>query len=206
MKKSLKVLALVMLLITIWQISVSYAKFYTQAHATFSSNVGDWKIKINEMDIYSENGDKVSFVIDKLKFDKNSYTVENKIAPGREGYFSINIDPEGTSVAVRYDIDLNMDEFNSLTEQNNKILISVEEGLRNNQIIRTGENTYTAIIKLEDINANKKDDVRIKVKWENSDENNLVDTETGNEYGKNISIPVEVTVSQYLGEEIIPYI
>ena len=206
MKKSLKILALIMLLITIWQISVSYAKFYAQAHATFSSNVGDWNIKINEMDIYSENGDKVSVEIDELDLVENSYTVENKIAPGSERYFSINIDPEGTSVAVRYDIDLDLGELSDLIEENNKLSISVNEGSRNNPIIQTGKSTYTAIIKLEDINANKKDNVRVNIKWENDDENSQKDTETGSVYGRNFSIPVEVTVSQYLGEEIIPYI
>ena len=206
MKKSLKILALIMLVITIWQISVSYAKFYAQAHATFSNNVGDWNIKINEMDIYSETGDKVAFVIDELDLVANNYTVENKIAPGSERYFSINIDPEGTSVAVRYDINLDLGEFSDLIKENNKLSISVNEGSRNNEIIQTGESTYTAIIKLEDINANKKDNVRVNIKWENDDANSQIDTETGSVYGRNFSIPVEVTVSQYLGEEITPYI
>ena len=93
MKKSFKILTLIMFIITIWQISVTYAKFYTEAHASFEENIGNWIIKVNNTDIYSEDGQNVNFVLDEFYYEQSAYTPENKIAPGKTGYCDIVIDP-----------------------------------------------------------------------------------------------------------------
>ena len=56
MKKVLKILTLVMLIITIIKIGDTYSRYYTSASTNnLSKDIGEWIIKVNEMDIYSED-------------------------------------------------------------------------------------------------------------------------------------------------------
>ena len=72
----------------------------------------------------------------------------------------------------------------------------------NNEIIKTAENTYTGVIPLEKINKDYLDAIEISFSWENVEENNEEDTKIGTVYASNLSIPITVTFSQYLGETI----
>ena len=82
---------------------------------------------------------------------------------------------------------------------------SIEEKEYNNELIQTGENTYTAIIPLEKIKQGKNNRIKIEVEWENIETNNEEDTEEGKVYQSKLKIPIKFVASQYLGETIIPY-
>ena len=74
-------------------------------------------------------------------------------------------------------------------------------------LTKTAENQYTATIGIDDINLNKTDTIRVNVTWENdiSETNDEKDSVLGQKLDTTINIPVQVKVTQYLGEEIIPY-
>ena len=202
MKKVLKILTLIMLIFTIWKISDTYAKYFVKAQtSTLVQEVGKWVIKINNMDIYSEQGESVEFELNNFTSGSGGNTAPGKIAPGSEVYTDIVIDPTGTEVAVRYDIEVDLTAFSNLA-----VKARVEMASGENTLVQTGENTYTGTLTLSEVQAGDTADVRIYLTWENDKTKNEEDSETGSVADKTITVSANVTVSQYLGEEITEYV
>lgn len=191
-------LTLIMLVITIYVISTTYALFQSQIKGSVVKNVGKWSIKINGADVLK--GTSEEFNMQQFVVDENENTKPSKMAPGTTGLFELSIDPTDTQISVRYDISIVLDEIT-----NDKVqLISVEKDSTNN-IVKTAENTYTGIIPLEEIEKGAIDLVKIKFCWENDEQNNMVDSEIGTIINSKIQIPVKVNITQYLGEEITAF-
>ena len=57
----------------------------------------------------------------------------------------------------------------------------------------------------KEIKENKKNNIRVNVVWNNIEENSVEDSKIGLIYNNKLDIPVTVTVTQYLGEEIKEY-
>lgn len=201
MNKKIKVLFLVLGIIVILflacKIVETYALFYSEAEARVSQNLGDWTIKVNDKDV--SNGIVEQFTVEQLELETDENVKEGKIAPGLNGTFTITIDPTDTDVSVRYDITF---DTSHLKAENMK-LAKVEKVDSDNQLIEISENTYTGIISLSDIKQGRKDKIKVTLNWENIDENDLDDTELGKIKDNKINIPILVTITQYLGEEII---
>lgn len=105
-------------------------------------------------------------------------------------------------MSVKYEISLSEEGL-----KNSSLKIkSISETEYNNELIRTEKNTYTAIIPVEKIKQNVSNSIKIEVEWENQEENNEEDTKAGSIYQSVLEIPISVRVSQYLGEEIFPYL
>ena len=73
-------------------------------------------------------------------------------------------------------------------------------------LIKTGPNTYSNVITLNEIKENKTNNIRVHIKWNNNEENNDKDTEIGLTENNTLNIPVSITVLQYSGEKIEPYV
>lgn len=205
MKKVLKILTLIMLIFTILKIGDTYAKYFAKAHTeTLSKEVGQWLIKINEQDIYSQDGQIVEFNLNNFNnFAKigavagdTQVGASNRIFPGSEGYIDIKIDPTGTDVAVKYDIELNLTGVSDLA-----ITARLEMASGENTLVQTDTNTYYGIIDLEEVQAGTAKTVRCYLKWENLDEKDEIDTVAGLNLDSKINLTAKVTATQYLGEE-----
>lgn len=203
MKKVFKILTLIMLILTIVKITDTYAKYYTKATATTNQGIANWQILINDTDIYSETGQEVEFTISP-NLSESANTVPGKIAPGSVWSANINIDPTGTEVAVRYDIQIDNTSIVSMGNIEYEISV-VDQDDTEIAITRTAANKYTGIISLEDLEASKKMQVTVSVTWNNNESTNADDTEFASTYGEKIDIPVKVICKQYLGETITPY-
>ena len=190
-------LATIMLAVTIYEISLTYAVFHSEITGKVTQTIGKWKIKINNTDVLE--GTLEEFTMNQFVVEQNDNTKPNKMAPGTTGTFEVTIDPTNTQVSVRYDISIDLEEVT-----NSKVkLVSVEkENNTNNQIIKTDQNTFTGIIPLEEINKGNIETIKIKFYWENDEENNEVDSEIGTILNSKIQIPIKIDLSQYLGEEI----
>ena len=174
---------------------------------TIEQQSGNWFVKVNNSDIVTGNLVQ-TFTIGSLTYNAENYVMENKIAPGLEGYFDLNIDATEADVAVRYDITVDLAAFatnDKLSLTNVKKFVSSVEV--NNGIIQTGVNTYTGIITLADIQNNVVDNIKCYLAWEedSTGNNDEIDTTMGIA-DTNLSIPVTVVVSQYNGETITAYV
>lgn len=202
MKKVLKILTLVMLIITIIKIGDTYAKYFATANtATLSQDIAKWIIKINELDIKSETGESVELEIDNFGNFSNNYTAPNKIAPFSEGYVDIKIDPTGTDVAVKYDVELD-----TTNDSNLAITAWLEMQSEERTLIKTGEHKYTAIFTLDEIQDSQTDTLRCYIMWANDENKNEIDTEVAGEVDAKVKVNVRITATQYLGEEIVEYV
>lgn len=196
MKKYLYMLSIIALIISLIVINNTYALLESNANATSNLGIGKWIIKLNNVDIskgYSEN-----FIIDNMIDSENENIEDGYIAPGKSGYFDIVIDPSGTEVAIRYDIQINLESMNLP----DNIKLSVDN-LSNNTPIKTDNNRYSGIISLDDINKGNNITLRLNINWDNSDDNyNDTDTEYGMVQDNNFKIPITINLKQYLGEDI----
>ncbi len=198
-KKFFMVLTIIMLVITIYLVSKTYAVFYSEAQGNFTSNIAKWDIKVNNQEVTGRT--EKDFSIDAFNIINDANVKDGKIAPGSEGNFNIQIDSTDTQVSIRYDITIDKEKLeeyrisvDSVTEKNN---------LTN--IIKTSESTYTGIIPITQINNKVVDNINILFKWKNDETKNDNDTLIGTIANSKTNIPINITFSQYLGEEITEY-
>lgn len=193
-KKLLIIVILFIIFIVAYKLINTYALFYSEGKGIIKQKNATWLIYVNEKNIATNN----KFIIDTFELEKNNHVAPGKIAPSVTGNFYITIDPKNTDVSIKYSIKL---DKTKLIDEKIKI-VSIEEVSQNNQLIKTDEATYTGIIKLSDIKAKKINKVKVQITWENDENNNKIDTTLGTIKDYKISIPIEIDVTQYLGEDI----
>lgn len=201
MNKNLqKVLIFVMmcvLALLIYKIIDIYAVFHSEVEANVELKNGVWNITVNGTQITT--GVETQFIVDQITTTENNHVKPGTLAPGLSGNFVLAISPENTNVSVRYDITLNQEE---LGDSNLKIK-SIQEIEKNYQLIKTGENMYTGVMPLEEIQKGILHKIQMEVEWVDDGLNNESDTELGKDT-EPLQIPITVHVIQYLGEEITP--
>ena len=205
MRKTSFIIGALMFMLTIYQIAGAYAKYVTQATGTVDQQAGAWVITLNDDDI---TGGSVSqtFDIDNLTYPANAYVAANKIAPGSTGCFDIEIDPTGTSVAVRFDVTVDTSALAVSSAITMSSACTVVNNVENpNGMTRTGANTYTGVISLASIQSSQTTTARFYITWTNSESNNASDSALGTTANNDLAIPVNVVVSQYGGETITAY-
>jgi len=206
MKKVYILIGLIMLLLTTYEVASSYAKYVSQGIATAEKQAGAWVVKVNNSDISSKNSNK-QFQINNLTSSTNDFVLENKLAPSSRGYFDVVIDATGCSVAIRYDVTMDLTAFNN-SRINFESAYLVVNGTETNGMIRTGENTYSGTLSLNDIRNNKAATARFYLTWteDGTGENDEADSAIGVlRQIENMGVPVSITVSQYSGEQIVQY-
>lgn len=108
-RKILNILFLISLIICLFLISDTYAKYVEEVNTSYQSSAKSWKVVVNEKVIREET--TLSNVITP-RFDNNANMKDGVIVPGREGYFDMDID--FSDVGVPFTVDL-------LVEQNEEV-------------------------------------------------------------------------------------
>lgn len=198
MNRNKKVLIIIVLLIIIfitliYVILSSFATFRSKFTGDMKIDNATWKILVNSTDI-SSNAVK-EFVIDDIGIDESQGVEPGKLAPGLKGNFNILIDPTETDVSIMYEIKFDTTDINAT----NIRIDSVKETISGNTLVKTNSNTYVGIISLDDIKNNVTNNIQVTLFW--YDDGNE-DINIGSIPNHKINIPVQVKVSQYLGEEI----
>ncbi|MCF0125984.1 MAG: hypothetical protein HUJ68_09595 [Clostridia bacterium] len=200
--------AIIMIVITSYQISTTYAKFVTEINTQTQRNVGAWVVKVNDTNI-SNGVANQEFNINQLLYDGNGNVVPGKLAPGLEGYFDLVIDVTDTSVAVRYDIEIDFGLLNIDDDIKFTSIKRIVDGIEKEEgITRTDETKYSGTISLDEITNDKIVTIRFYLKWfeDETEEGNEGDSTIGTTWVRTIDIPVNIEVSQYFGEEIEEYV
>lgn len=192
-KKILYFICGLCLSMTIFMVIDSYGLFESKNVLNVDSNIAKWNVFINGTDIKKNE----TFVVDKINLINNDNVLEGKMAPGSKGYFDIVIDPTDTDTSIRYDISF---DFSSL---NDKIVVSGIEEITSGNLVRTGKNTYSKVITLNEIKNGITNTIRVYIKWDNSDDES--DSAIGSVINNFINVPVTIAVYQYLGEKIDIY-
>lgn len=194
--KILYITCAIMIFVTIYEITNTYGLFESNINMNADSKLATWNILINDTNI----GKSETFTIDNFISEEDSTVASGKIAPGTSGYFNINIDPSTTQVSILYDLTFDFSKLDNL------FTITKVEEKNGYNLIKTGPNTYSNVITLNEIKENKTNNIRVHIKWNNNEENNDKDTEIGLTENNTLNIPVSITVLQYSGEKIEPYV
>ena len=194
--KILYITCAIMIFVTIYEITNTYGLFESNINMNADSKLATWNILINDTNI----GKSETFTIDNYISEEDSTVASGKIAPGTSGYFNININPSTTQVSIRYDLTFDFSKLDNL------FTITKVEEKNGYNLIKTGPNTYSNVITLNEIKENKTNNIRVHIKWNNNEENNDKDTEIGLTENNTLNIPVSITVLQYSGEKIEPYV
>lgn len=193
--KIIYIVCAIMIFISIYEIKNTYGLFESKKEIDIDKSVAKWNIYINDNNLNTTE----TFTIDNFTFQETDTVAKDKMAPGILGWFDILIDARDTQVSIIYEITF---DFTSLPSN---ITVEKIEEINGREIIKTGPNTYSNYITLDDINNNVKDTIRVHIKWNNDEENNENDTNIGIIKNNSIKIPVSITVSQYLNDTIEPY-
>ena len=192
MRKWLIILFVVLLSITAYELSVSYALFESENDFIVNSDIGKWQISVNDS-LINETG---TFSVTSVHVDSDSNVRENYFAPGTSGYFEIEIDPNDTDVSIYYEIVCRTDYIT-----NSQITLTRIQNVGKPDLINIADYTYAGVIPLSDIQNGDVTTIRFYITWANNENNNEVDSLYGNN-SASFEIPMSITFRQYLGEQI----
>ena len=192
MKRWLIILFVIMLTITLYEISSSFALFETEREIVVNNDIGKWDILVNNNSI----NNTTTFSVSNIQVTGDNNVREDYFAPGTNGYFEINIDPGDTEVSIYYEIVCRTDMIT-----NPQISLTQVENVDKPALTYDPPFTYKGIIPLSDIEDGIKTKIRFYVTWTNNDNNNEIDSLYGMG-SATFDIPMSITFRQYTGETI----
>lgn len=173
----------------------TYTSYASSADGEVDSKVAGWNIKIND-ELVSTGTEKNVGISDIVW--TGEHVAEGKAAPGSTGVMTMVIDPTGTDVAIRYDLEI----IDKAIDPNIVLRVTniTEHGVN---LVKTGVSSYTGIITLDMLATGIKPSLILDVAWENDDNVNDLDKdiESIEDY-----LLIKFRASQYRGEEIVEYI
>lgn len=100
----IQILCIVSLLITVFSIQMTYAKYFEKIDTTYDTTIKRWAIKVNNSNIHTKN--ELSEVMQPTFRTNEHMNGNNTLIPGREGYFEFLIDYTNVDVTFRYQFDI----------------------------------------------------------------------------------------------------
>ena len=204
-KKNVKTMmvVLVVLLIGLYLVSGTYARYTSTVDGVVSAKVAKWSVALN--------GDDMTTITETMELDfyneENDDVVDGYIAPASELYSdTLTIDPTGTQVAMDYTIELG--EITSAEDLEGKIVIARMEKLVDGNWVNEEDfsvgNPFEKTIEITDQTVGLTgDDVveyRVVLAWENVEDNNETDTALGVSAPNDVKMTVKVTAQQHISE------
>ena len=189
-RKINKVLFMIFLLIFIYFIKnvQTYSKYNTENGGRDSTTVAQWNVKIgkNSMnDGYDFSNELV------LKIESNKNVIDGKIAPGTSISTQFSLDCSECETSLKYIVKPS--QIKKEEKEDSRFIVASIDNEKNTMQYDEKEKYYFGIIDARD--AYKIINIKATVKWNNDDENNVADTESGVE-NSIIVLPLTVRVEQ----------
>lgn len=186
MKKRLILLVVLSIILCLFFVQESLAKYITAADETANISIARWKILVNDEDIRDEN--TVNTVINPV-FLGNDNIAENIIAPTSEGYFDLIIDAREADVSFKYKISMSVNQNSSV-----KDLVATKYVVNGGEPITMDINNQTIENTILYGNNNSTINIRVYIVWNDGD-GSLMDnsadtlaTTSGNSAMMNVSL------------------
>lgn len=186
MKKKLILLVVLSIILCLFFVQESLAKYITTADETANISIARWKILVNDEDIRDEN--TVNTVINPV-FLGNDNIAENIIAPTSEGYFDLIIDAREADVSFKYKISMSVNQNSSV-----KDLVATKYVVNGGEPITMDINNQTIENTVLYGNNNSTINIRVYIVWNDGD-GSLMDnsadtlaTTSGNSAMMNVSL------------------
>ncbi len=172
----------------------TYTSYSSEVNGEADSKIAGWHIKIDKEEVTTVEEKNIQ--IKDISWE-GTRVEDGKVAPGSVGKMNIEIDPTGTEVAIKYDLEVVDKKVDA------KTILTVKNITQSDvELIRTGPNTYTSVLTLDMIDKGIKPVVQMDIEWENDD--NVNDLE-GNDFDLDSFFKINFSAVQYRGEEIVAY-
>ena len=102
----IQILCIVSLLITVFSVQRTYAKYYEKVGTNYQSNIKRWVIKVDGEKIHDLGNDELTEVMTPAFRPNEHMNNNNTLVPGREGFFEFVIDYSKVDVAFRFEFDI----------------------------------------------------------------------------------------------------
>ena len=189
-KKMNKVLCMIILLFFIYFLKnvQTYSQYNTENNGRDSTVVAQWNVKIGKNDM--NNGYDFSNEL-VLKTENNKNVIDGKIAPGSSISTQFSLDCSECETSLKYIVkpsQIKCDE-----KEDSRFIVASIDNEKNTMQYDEKEDYYFGIVDARD--AYKIINIKAIVNWNNDDENNVADTESGVE-NSIIVLPLTVRVEQ----------
>ena len=182
----IQIMCIISILITIFSIQRTYAKYFEKVDIRYQTNIKIWLINVNTYNIHEMS--ELNQVMQPVIVDDENMNNNNTLVPGRKGYFEMLIDYSAVDLAFEYEFYI---------EQLNNNPLEDFEIYGYEVIDADGTSTVTETKEIKgvidpttevDSNGDKKRKIRVLFRWndENADTadsasaegmNNLEDTQ-----------------------------
>lgn len=165
MKKKICIsLLIISVLIALFEIQTTYAKYLTSAEGKGSMKVARWKILVNNEDI---RDDKTLQSEITPVFEGSEHIKENVIAPTSVGYFDLIIDASEADVSFKYTIDITPNIDSSVKDM--KIIKYI---INNEETILT-DNTFKIEKEVLHKDNTEPINIRVYIMWDDSESSTM---------------------------------
>ena len=187
------IFAVIALLLVVYLISSTYARYSTEGKGTGTIQVAKWNVAIT-----ADDGTVLNSTTQPITFEVQSNTnvVSGKIAPAVTAVAEVELDLTGTEVAVDFDAVIDDSAISTLGASSDKLSLTVEvngtayTSGTSQKIDLVNDKAFTA--------ANGKKTVTLTLTWENDDPANNPDDTTMGEAAPTLTIPVTLTAKQHI--------
>ena len=222
----IEILCVISLIITIFSIQRTYARYFEQVDTTYNTNIKRWLVKVNDKIVHEE--ETLNEVMEPIIVE-NENVNPDILVPGQTGYFEMLIDY--TDVDVAFEYEFTMEQLNETPLDDFEIygyeVWDVVDGV--NTVIETTETSEIkgVIDPTTEFNSagEKKREIRILFRWNDGEgstmdnkadtqfrgeENNTTNTDSANEVEDNtnendlhtiLKYQAKMTFTQYIPPE-----
>ena len=154
--RGIQILCIVSLLITVFSIQRTYARYFEKVNTTYDTNIKRWVINVNAVDIHGK-GEELSTIMQPVFVENEHMNSNDTLVPGREGYFEFLIDYSKVDLAFRFNFDIKQLNKKTVVDEDTGAESEVDAHLPDFEAygfeIIDGENTETILVEnLTEIN------------------------------------------------------
>ena len=110
----IQILCIVSLIISVFSIQRTYAKYFEKLGTTYATHIKRWVINVNNVNIHGKSQELTTVM--QPTFRPNEHINDNVLVPGQEGYFEFVIDYSKVDLAFRFDFDIKQLNTKTITE------------------------------------------------------------------------------------------
>ena len=208
----IQILCIVSLLITVFSIQRTYARYFEKVDTTYETNIKRWLVNVNES--FIRENTTLNEIMEPVLVSNPHMNNNDTLVPGREGYFEFLIDYNSIDLAFKFEFtleQLNTEPLQDFEVYGYEVVDPVDETA--NVITETTDISQIIDPTTEvDSNGEKKRLIRVLFRWNDYEDNlmdNLADTAfVGEDYQINedgelsphkiIKYNAKITFTQYI--------
>ena len=110
----MQILCVISLIITVFSIQKTYAKYFEKVDTTYATNIKRWVIKVKGVNIHEE--ETLEDIMTPVFRENVHMNSNDTLVPGREGYFEFLIDYSEVDLAFKFQFDIEQLNENALED------------------------------------------------------------------------------------------